>query len=303
MDVLEEIFDIDPSIDPHARPNEYSENEDPGVSTNPCTSLGTSTSINTNSGVNQGDQALNLQQGTSIEDGADLESDYQYNLAEKRNFIEVINSDGSISNIRKSTFVWKLLENNGKLSNDRLKRVRGASNSLEPHQKKQKKSNASTSKESDNEILFKSTDIQVGDWALFKMTDESEIQAEINHQNSKQFLEENCLFGHILGFKTIGQKGKMIQYKYRYAKTPFSQDYKVQASVQVLAAWYTCNESGTLIPVENKKKIDIHMQNYISTMKTIITTKVSDISAGNWKLSYEIPCEFSEISTLILNHL
>lgn len=88
----------------------------------------------------------------------------------------------------------------------------------------------------------------------------------------------------------------MIQYKYEHAKTPFSAEYKL--NLQVLCAWYIFNESGTLTPVENKKKIEMYMQNYIST----IITKV-DNSEGDWELSYKIPCEFSELSTLILDHL
>lgn len=215
----------------------------------------------------------------------------QYNLAEKKNFIEIINPDGTVTNVRKSTFVWKLLENNGKLSSDRLKRVQGPSNSTEPKRKQQKPSSAFTEPSTEprkEKILFKATDLEVGEWAIFKINYESVI----NRQNPKQFLEEKCLIGIILGFKSFNEKGKMIQYKNRNARTIFNKEYKL--NLLVLGAWYMCNENGSLTPIDNKKKIKIHMKNYIATMKTAVTRKVVN-SPENSKLLFEIPCVVSEL--------
>lgn len=94
--------------------------------------------------VNVFEQLMGLEAGASCtESGANPgvnpsededRSRCQYNLAEKRGFIEVKYPDGTIANVKKSTFVWKLLENNGKLSSDRLKRVQGSE--TEPKRKK-----------------------------------------------------------------------------------------------------------------------------------------------------------------------
>lgn len=223
------------------------------------------------------------------------QSECRYNQSEKNGFIEIINSDGSISNVRKSTFVWSLLENKSKLSSDRLKRVQGPSSNTEPKRKKQKTVDSEASKKNSEQIIFKATDIEVGEWAVFKVNDEN---LDKNDVINCQFIEKNCLVGIILGFKNIGERGQGIQYKYRHAKTPLDGDFK--SNLQVLGAWYTCNESGTLSAVENKNKIKIHMQNYIATMKTAITVKnVQD----NSKLSYQLPCELSQFCAKILDHV
>lgn len=190
--------------------------------------------------------------------------------------------------MRKTTLVWKLLENNGyKLSSDRNKRVQGPS---EPKRKKQKTSidfNAPNEKP----ILFKSTNIQIGEWAVFKINSESAS----NLQNSEQFLKQNCLLGIILGFKNINEKGQVVQHKARYAKIAFNEQEKL--NLHVLGIWYVCNQNRTLTPIENKKKIEMNIQNYIGTMKTVDTK--TKTSSGNLKHLYEIPCEFSELATLI----
>lgn len=130
----------------------------------------------------------------------------------------------------------------------------------------------------------------IGDWAIFKINDDTAISC----QNLNQFLEQNCLFGPILGFKNIGKKGQAIQYKKNHANTPFNKNY--QLNLEVLGAWYICNESGKLTPIDHKKKIKISMKNFIATMKMATT---AGNSPENLKLSYKIPCKFSELTTLI----
>lgn len=217
------------------------------------------------------------------------------NQTERKNFVEIIYPDGTVRNMRKSTFVWQLLDNNKKLSSDRLKRVQGSSNITEPKKKQQKTASASTEHRKEDQISFKATDIEIGEWAIFKINDEFII----SQQNSKEFLKENCLFGIILGFKSIGSKGRPIQYKKNSAKTPCNEEY--QLNLQVLGAWHICDENGKLTTIENKKKFNIYMKNFIATIKTTITTQ-NDNSPENLKLSYEIPCEFSELTTLLSNH-
>lgn len=51
-------------------------------------------------------------------------------------YVEVINPDGSIKKVRKSTLIWTLTESSSKLSSDRLKRVKGVE--IGPNEKKMK---------------------------------------------------------------------------------------------------------------------------------------------------------------------
>lgn len=210
------------------------------------------------------------------------------NLSERRGFVEVVDPDGTITKMRKSTFVWKLLENNGiKMSSDRRHRVKESS---EPKRKKQKKS-MDINAPGEEQILFKSTNIQIGEWAVFKINDEYPI----NCQDAEQILVKNCLFGIILGFKYINEKGRVVQHKSRYAKTLFNEEQML--NLQVLGIWYICNENRTLTPIDNKKKVEMNIKNYIATVKEVVTK--TDNSGGNSKQSYAIPCEFSDLATLI----
>lgn len=64
-------------------------------------------------------------------------------------------------------------------------------------------------------ILFKTNDIEVGSWAIFKINNE----IVTDQQNPKQFIKTNCLFGLILGFKSFNEKGQIVQCKYKWEKT------------------------------------------------------------------------------------
>lgn len=205
-------------------------------------------------------------------------------------FVEVIDSDGTVRNVRKSTFVWMLSESKGKLSSDRLKRVQGSSSDSEPKRKKPK-SNYNVPYE--GQILFKFNDLEIGNWGMFEV---SSSEDGCEDEDSDQLLKK-FLFGVILGFKTIGEKGQPKQYKWSHAPTPISKSFKT--NVQVLGDWYTCNQSGELTPVPNKKKRSIHMNSYIATMKAPVTTKHENPSS----LTYKIPCEYSEMSNSLVKLL
>lgn len=82
----------------------------------------------------------------------------------------------------------------------------------------------------------------------------------------------------------------MIQYKYRHAKTPMNEEFKM--NLHVLGAWYACNDSRILASIENKEMIEIQMQNYVSTIK--VATTILGNSTG--LLSYKIPFEIFVLS-------
>lgn len=207
------------------------------------------------------------------------------NLNDKKNYVEVIQPDGTITNVRKSTLIWKLSQNVGKLSSDRLKRVQGSSTSLQPARKKQK---THTESNQEDQILLKDSVVMIGEWAIFKINEESEVSL----QSSAPLLQGNFLIGLILGFKKINMSGRITQYKKPLVETPCNKEYKI--NLQVLGCWYTCEENGKLTPVDNKKRTHVLMNNYIATIKKPIITQKE-----NTKLSYKIPCEFSELFTLL----
>lgn len=214
-------------------------------------------------------------------------SEAQTNYHNER-FIEVISSDGTTSLMRKSTFLWNMIENKDKLSSDRLKRVQMSSNSSASQRKKKKSDNLLY----EGQILFKFKVIEVGEWVLFKTNDDSQhlTRETINVQNLEIFFGNFCLIGIVLGFKSIGDKGQSVQYKFRHAPTPISEDYKINLSV--LGAWYTCDEHGLLSPIKNKSnaKLNVKMINYVGTVKAPIT--IRDESS---KMYYKI--SFSELIT------
>lgn len=251
----------------------------------PCTGGSTATRAETSALASA---SIYSEQG---ENQSASQSVVQYNIAEKNNFIEVNNEDGTISHMRKSTFIWKLEKNHGKLSSDRLRRVQGTKS---PKRKRKRTSKffMNIGDLGQEQLLFEDTYMEVGEWAIFKINYEDTI----NSGNSNQFLTSNCLVGIILGFKDFGEKGQMIQYRFKHAKTPINTEF--DTNLQVLSAWHICDPNGSLTPVENKKKIKIHMQNYVATIKTVIT-----IQSENSKLSYRLPCEFLELNTLFLNIL
>lgn len=143
-------------------------------------------------------------------------------------FVQLTDSDGTVKEVKKSTFIWMLTNTKGKLSTDRLKRVQG--NSSCSGQPKKKKKRQKTSSESsgkyNGQFLFKFEDLECHTWAIFGINNE-------NYQHIESEIEIGaCIIGIVLGFKTIGEKGKVIQYKLNYAPTPISKKFKT--NVQVL---------------------------------------------------------------------
>lgn len=179
VNVLEEIFNMNTNLDT----KQPSENENPGVSSN-----------RSNLSCDpQPDVCIDLCMPTIRRTEGESNSRYKldHKSAEMRSFVEVINDDGTITNVKKSTFVWKLLESKGKLSSDRLKRVQGTSHSSEPQRKRRKECDTSLPNESGAElgadqILFQTSDIEICEWVVLKENDEDDI----NIQNSKTFIEK-----------------------------------------------------------------------------------------------------------------
>lgn len=192
-------------------------------------------------------------------------------------FVQVIDTDGSVREVHKSTFVNMLTESKGKLSSDRLKRVQDSSRTK---WKKQK-----TSREShEEEVLYKSDNLKVGQWALFKFDSEC-----IENEQKKYLLLNVYVMGIVLGFRSFTEENKTKVYKWSSALTPFNADYKTD--LQILGSWYGCNPNGDLFPICIEKEQTNRLRNYIATFKTPLTVKLENSSAA----SYKIPCDYSEL--------
>lgn len=252
--VIEKLFNLGvETLNPEADTN-------PGVNRSE-TSVAEGAEANTSSLIVHSDKSPASTSKTETNPGV--------NQPNKLTKVVVERSDGTTVDMKISTFVWNYLKNKEKASSDRLKRVQKNS---KPQRKKQKTTVS-------NIVCFDATEIMIGEWAIFNLNDEFVM----NQLNAKQFIKENCLFGLVLGFQSIIAKGRTIQYKKNYANTKFGEEY--QPNLQVLSAWYNCDENGKLTPVENKKKIKLSMMNFIATI-AVITTQIKN-SPENSKLSYE----------------
>lgn len=83
-----------------------------------------------------------------------------------------------------------LCDTKGTLSSDRLKRVQGCT---ESSAKRIKRSLTS-------ENISKIEQLRIGEWAIFILDDEGELEGE---QEKEQSFMKNCLIGIVVGFKFV----------------------------------------------------------------------------------------------------
>lgn len=235
-------------------------------------------------------------------------------------FIEIIDEDGSVREIRKSTFIWMISDSSGKLSSDRLKRVQG---STIKRQKLGQKYDESFPQTLPGPFLFKAETLSIGEWGVFKLKNDNISQI---HESS-----DNCLIGFLTGFKIFQKDGSRKQYKHEYVSinansTPEARADQKKSSnkkrlrsddytndeIQVLAIWYTCNEDRVFrrvqIASQNENRLKIYVENYLATMKKPNTKKLAkklvekgarkDDNLGN-AFSFFLPCEWFEYCELI----
>lgn len=187
---------------------------------------------------------------TSVLSPEEQESTKEANLDK---YVQVLSPDGITRLVRKSTFVWMLTDSKGKLSSDRLKRVQ-TSNDTNP--RKKIKFNDSNEAKRDKQMFTKSDFSNIGEWALFLNSENTEdFQTESNLMNS-HFIE------NILGFRKINEKGRQISYKLDIAPTK-------KQNIEVLISGYSFHNGKMLIP-NNEIKFAIHIKNYVATMKNPI---------------------------------
>lgn len=222
------------------------------------------------------------------------------NTADLHPNIEVIDEEGSTMSIPKTTFIWLLSESSGKLSTERLKRVQGSSN-LGANAPKRIKFNYHNNEPS----VFKSDELQIGCWALFK-SNNNDIQnaAEQNVLDSYQI-------GFVTGFRVVDEKGKTKQLKLNVVPigtdTSTRKNKKISKKMrlefgddtgfkdfQVLEIFYTYHQNQILHQIP--EKFATKSQNYFATIKTSIPKRDGDSNS----IEYYLPCEYNEFEKFII---
>lgn len=201
-------------------------------------------------------------------------------------FIDLINEDGSIKSIRKSTFIWMLTESKGKLSSDRLKRVQEAGPSPMTKRRKLNHQLREFTKEAGKEVyLIKSDEVNIGDWCFFKQSNSMPAVELL----SEEKIFENCVIGCIVGFRfkpldnskekkrssnnsksKTRPKTKSKMYSFDFAPTSIQESDNKNNEIQVLASWYVCSENGKFKSFANKNNLFIDLKNYIATVKNLL---------------------------------
>lgn len=214
----------------------------------------------------------------------------------KNKFVEIINPDGSTQNVRKSTLIWILSESKDKLSSDRLERVRGSSDIDTKRKKKLKRSNFTVEDPLSEQILYKSLEVAIGEWALFKVNDD-DFRKIVNYlEVTENILMGGYLIGFLLGFRYTDGKGRHKQYKLDYAsiendpKDDLTRAESRENDIEVLGAWYTCEKNDFLRRMQNNSQITITLKDYVATMKNPTTKKIE----GSDYISYVLPCAYSD---------
>lgn len=200
---------------------------------------------------------------------------------ESKGFIEVVDDEDNIKNVRVSTIIWMLSESSNKLSSDRLRRVQECSGGSSDSKKKKFKPN--------NFVDTKAEDIQIGEWILVKSSKATEFAVEVNGQSTYY-----CI-GNLLGFKYIDEKNRRKQSKLEVASTQIdpSKTRSKKGVLEILGIWYDCDDSGTLILRRNEAGMTFFMQDYCGTIKMPIIHQLSN------KLQYQLPCQIQQLKEAI----
>lgn len=194
--------------------------------------------------VESEDEVLTLSENSNLRE-------YPSHMAEDdlSPFVDVDTVNGkSKKTIRKSTYLSLLIESNGSISKDRLKRVQDA-NKKNSHVRRLI-FNRTNSLNSSIEI---SEEIKIGDWCLFK--DES---VNNNHK---------LVLGQIIAFQyIIGKSMKQRQYSWDFAPILADENQHDKRGVQVLAVWYDIELSGNLSAKSLVKGSYRNINCYIATL-------------------------------------
>lgn len=149
--------------------------------------------------------------------------------------------------IRKSTYLSLLIESNGSISKDRLRRVQDVSKPKTCVRRLNFKSTISAGSgiESNDEI-------KIGDWCVFS-------DGSVNNQK--------LVLGQIIAFQYItGKNLKNRQYSWDFAQVSVNENEQSKRGIQVLAVWYRVELNGSLSVTSLIHSSYRNITNYIATL-------------------------------------
>lgn len=187
--------------------------------------------------------------------------------------INIIDSDGMMKTVRKSTFIWMMSESTDKLSSDRLKRVQGGVSSTSAR-KKFKPNDSSC----DGSNVIKRNELEIGDWALFN------VDNDMIPKNFKTDNQNGHLVGNVIGFRFLDRKNRAKQYKVNYVSTEKRDEEK---NVQILALWYMCYKNKALQLCNGQLRTSL--DKYIDTIKQPI------VQNSSGKINYALSFGYNEL--------
>lgn len=184
---------------------------------------------------------------------------------ENSRFVNVTGKNGA-KTVRKSSLMWTLSNSIGKLSSDRLKRVRGTSNKRAPNRQLEFVDISLW-----NQPCYKATEIKIGDWCVFQ---------NMFEKNTTEFL-----VGNIVSFRYIGGRTnteKIYKYDYALVGNNCSQNQKTsndqisltkEKEIEVLASWYAIEMKDANQTLTFVKNSFIHSKYYIANLSRDVIEK------------------------------
>lgn len=183
-------------------------------------------------------------------DGNIREYSNEENIDCMSRFVEIESQPGKTKKIKKSKLVWILSDPKNSLSNDRLRRVQGSTQTTSC-KRRLKFTKKITQKKWD-----KMNEIQIGDFCIFRNN-----HTEIDHQNS------GLIFGAVIGFKYIkGNSEKHKQYTWDFAPVQSDLPEEERRGINVSASWHRFDLNGNLKPFDNVNCFHVDIENYVATL-------------------------------------
>lgn len=166
--------------------------------------------------------------------------------------LDVVDKNGNIKKVRKSSIVSLLSTTKNGLSNDRLRRVQD-----HPDQKFRRRLEFNS--EDPRAAIFEASVIRVGDWCSFRTNKKIRPNAGVRAN-----LFTGCvIIGMVLGFRHNAKARWQKTYKWDHI-TLSSEN---QHNIEVLASWHTFNKDGTLSMLKDNSHFYISSQNYLASLQ------------------------------------
>lgn len=201
--------------------------------------------------------------------------------------IELVDSDGTVKRVRKSTFLWMHSESKERLSTDRLKRVRESTES-NLTRKKLKPNDIF----SDGANVLKLNELKIGDWALFN------LNKKILPTSFNAYEQNGHFIANVIGFQYIDKQNRPKQYKLGHVLiNQMDQETRKRdkKNIEVLAIWYICQENKILKHCNSK--FTVAMENYTGTIKPPLAKLDSNIV--NFVPSFVLQFEYTELENFV----